>query len=85
MQNGTFVKACCSPLDNVMQAAIVVTNNIRAYIIREEVEFLHDGQAEQQSEHAVLVQQQANCAAEQRPRTAPIFIYNRAMIALYYL
>lgn len=43
-----------------MQAAMVPTNSIKAYIIREDVEFLHDGHAEQHKEQAVLPQQQAN-------------------------
>lgn len=69
---------------------IVPTNNIIAYIIRVEVEFRHEGHAEQHNEQAALPQQQASwnykkklrksknkyirrtCAAEQRPKTAPI-------------
>lgn len=43
-----------------MQAATAPTNNINAYIKRLEVEFLHDGQAEQHNEQAWPAQQQAN-------------------------
>lgn len=43
-----------------MQAVIVPTSNIKAYIIRDDVEFLQEGHAEQHSEQAVLPQQQAS-------------------------
>lgn len=43
-----------------MQATIVPTNSIRAYMILEDVEFLHEGHAEQHREHAALPQQQAS-------------------------
>lgn len=54
----TFFKASCRPGANVIQAAIVPINNIIAYIILVDVEFLHDGQAEQHNEQAADVQQQ---------------------------
>lgn len=44
--------------------------------MRDEVEFRHDGQAEQQRLHAALPQQQASWAAEQSPKTAPILKAN---------
>lgn len=56
----TDFKASSKPGDRVMHAAIVPTNNIRAYIILEDVEFLHDGHAEQHKEQAVLPKQQAS-------------------------
>lgn len=43
-----------------MHAAIVPSSSINAYIILVEVEFLHDGHAEQQREQAALPQQQAS-------------------------
>lgn len=46
-----------------MQATMVVTNSIKAYIIRVDVEFLHDGHAEQHNEQAALPQQQASLNA----------------------
>lgn len=60
-QSLTFFKTSCNPGDKVIQATTVPTNNIIAYISREDVEFLHDGHAEQHREHAALPQQQANC------------------------
>nr|CAI5866004.1 unnamed protein product [Callosobruchus analis] len=56
----TFLRTPSSPGDNVMQAAIVPTNNINAYMILVEVEFLHDGHAEQHKEQAALPQQHAS-------------------------
>ena len=43
-----------------MQATIVPINNITAYINRDDVEFLHEGHAEQHKEQAALPQQQAS-------------------------
>lgn len=45
----------------MIHAVTAPNNNISAYIIRVDVEFLHDGQAEQHREHAVLPQQHASC------------------------
>lgn len=56
----TFLSASANPGDNMIQAAMAPKSNIRAYIIRDEVEFLHDGQAAQHKEQAVLPQQQAS-------------------------
>lgn len=44
----------------MMQAVIVTSSNITAYIIRVDVEFLHVGQAEQHKLQAALPQQQAS-------------------------
>lgn len=60
LQNGTSFSQSCKPGANVIAETIAPTNNIKAYIRRVDVEFLHDGQAEQHNEHAVPVQQQAN-------------------------
>jgi len=56
----------------MMQATIVLINSSKAYMILDDVEFLHDGHALQHKEQAALPQQQANCAALQSPKTAPI-------------
>lgn len=61
LQNGTCFSQSCSPGASVIPAIIAPNNSIIAYINRVDVEFLHDGQAAQHSEHAVPVQQQANC------------------------
>ncbi len=60
LQNGTPFSHSCKPGANAMAETIAPNNNIRAYIRRVDVEFLHDGQAEQHNEQAVPVQQQAN-------------------------
>lgn len=60
LQNGIFLSQSCKPGANAIAETIAPTNNIRAYMRRVDVEFLHDGQAEQHKEHAVPVQQQAN-------------------------
>lgn len=44
-----------------MQAAMVPSSSMTAYIIRVDVELRHDGQAEQHKLQAALPQQQANC------------------------
>jgi hypothetical protein len=59
-QNGTCFKASCNPGARVMAATIVVANSIIAYIKRVDVLFRHEGHAEQHSEQAVPVQQQAS-------------------------
>ena len=56
----TFAKESCNPGDNIIQATAVPSRSIMAYIILVEVEFLHDGQAAQQSWQAAEPQQQAN-------------------------
>lgn len=43
-----------------MPALIAPNNNIIAYINRVDVEFRHDGHAEQHNEHAVPVKHEAN-------------------------
>lgn len=43
-----------------MHAVMVPTSNMMAYMSRVEVEFRHDGHAEQHKEHAALPQQQAS-------------------------
>lgn len=60
LQNGTPFSHSCKPGANVIADTIAPNNNIRAYMRRVDVEFLHDGQAEQHNEHAVPVQQHAN-------------------------
>lgn len=60
LQNGKPCSHSFRPGARVIAETIAPTNNIRAYMRREDVEFLHDGQAEQHNEHAVPVQQQAN-------------------------
>lgn len=59
-QNGTPFSHSCNPGASVMAETIAPKSNMMAYINRVEVEFLHDGHAEQQSEQAVPVQQHAN-------------------------
>lgn len=59
-QNGTPFSHSCSPGASVIAETMAPKSNIMAYINRVEVEFLHDGHAEQQSEQAVPVQQQAS-------------------------
>lgn len=44
-----------------MQATIVPTSNISAYIIRVEVEFRQEGHDAQHNEQAVLPQHHASC------------------------
>lgn len=44
----------------MMHATTVARIKMKAYINLEDVEFLHDGHAEQQREQAALPQQQAN-------------------------
>lgn len=44
----------------MMQATMVPKSIMIAYMMREEVEFLHDGQAEQQRLHAADPQQHAS-------------------------
>lgn len=60
LQNGTFFSHSCKPGASVIAETMAPNNNIIAYIRRVDVEFLHDGQAEQHSEQAVPVQQHAN-------------------------
>lgn len=56
----TFLSASCNPGAKVIQAAIVLSNSMIAYMILVDVELRHDGQAEQHNEHAALPQQHAN-------------------------
>jgi len=56
----------------MMQQVIVAKRSMRAYIIRVDVEFLHDGQELQQRPQAALPQQQASWAKLNTPRTAPM-------------
>lgn len=56
----TFFRASASPGDNIIHEATAPKSNMRAYIMRDDVEFLHDGHAAQHKEHAVLPQQQAS-------------------------
>lgn len=65
LQNGTPFSQSWRPGAKAMPDTMAPTNNISAYIRREDVEFLHDGQAEQHSEQAVPVQQQANYSDKQ--------------------
>ena len=55
----TFASLACIPGASMMQATIVPTSSISAYIMRVVVEFLDDGHIAQQNEHAVLPKQQA--------------------------
>lgn len=59
-QNGRCFSVSCKPGIRVIPATMAPTNNMTAYIIRVEVELRHDGHAEQHSENAVPVQQQAH-------------------------
>lgn len=59
LQNGTLFSHSCKPGAKVIAETIAPNNNMRAYMRRVDVEFLHDGHAEQHNEHAVPVQQQA--------------------------
>ncbi|KAG7174202.1 hypothetical protein Hamer_G003106 [Homarus americanus] len=54
-------KEFSSPGESIIQATIVPISIMTAYIMRVEVEFLHDGQAEQHKLHAADPQQQASC------------------------
>jgi len=60
----------CNPGAKSTHETIMVSSRIMAYIILEEVEFLQDGHAAQQSEQAVEPQQQAMLARDTIP---PIF------------
>lgn len=60
LQNGTPCSQSWSPGAKAIPDTIAPINNISAYIKREDVEFRHDGHAEQHNEQAVPVQQQAN-------------------------
>lgn len=60
LQNGIFFREFCNPGANVIADTIAPNNSIIAYINLVDVEFLHDGHAEQHNEHAVPVQQQAS-------------------------
>lgn len=60
-QNGTFRSVSCRPGARAMAPTMAAHSIIKAYMRREEVEFLQDGQALQQQETAVPVQQQASC------------------------
>lgn len=60
LQNGTPFNHSCRPGASVIAETIAPKSNITAYIKRDDVEFLHDGHAEQQREQAVPVQQQAS-------------------------
>ena len=51
-----------------MHAATVEINNMRVYMRRDDVELVHDGHAEQHSEHAVLPQQQQEDEEQQQHR-----------------
>ncbi len=56
-----------------MQDTISVRRRITAYIIRADVEFLHEGQAAQHSEHAADPQQQAKPPNDRIPPILPHF------------
>lgn len=60
VQNGTPFSHSCKPGANVMADTMAPNSNMMAYMRRVDVEFLHDGHAEQHREHAVPVQQQAS-------------------------
>lgn len=60
-QSFTFFNSASSPGASVMLAVTITNSSITAYMSRVDVELAHDGQAEQQSEHAALPQQHANC------------------------
>lgn len=55
----TFFNWSCNPGARVTQATIIISSNMTVYMSREDVELVHDGQAEQHNEHAALVQQHA--------------------------
>lgn len=60
IQNGNFLRVPCRPGDKAMAPKIVPTSNMKAYMKRDEVEFLHDGQALQHILAAVPVQHKAH-------------------------
>lgn len=61
MQKGSFFRVPCNPGDRAIAPNIVPTSNMKAYINREDVEFLQEGQALQHMEAAVPVQHSAHC------------------------
>ena len=60
-QKGTFCSVDWSPGLSMMHAVMVPRRSMIAYMILEELEFLHDGQAWQQRPQAALPQQHASC------------------------
>ena len=56
-----------SPGERNMQDTIKVRRRMIAYMILDEVEFLHDGHAEQHKEQAAEVQQQARLPRDRMP------------------
>ena len=56
----TFCMVSCNPGASRMQESTVTASSISAYIMRELVEFAHDGHAEQHRLQAAEPQQQAN-------------------------
>lgn len=60
VQNGTPFSHSWRPGASVIAETMAPNRSIMAYIKRVDVEFLHDGHAEQHSEHAVPVQQHAS-------------------------
>ena len=72
LQNGTFCNFASMSGSIMIHPVKVVKTNIKAYMIRVEVEFRHEGHAEQQSEHAAEEQQQASWPTVKTDSNAPI-------------
>jgi hypothetical protein len=56
----TFARVSCNPGDSVIQATMVPKIRRTPYMIRVDVDDLHEGHAEQQRLQAALPQQQAS-------------------------
>lgn len=59
-QNGSFFRVSCSPGESAIAPRTVPTSSMKAYMKREEEEFLQVGQAEQHMLAAVPVQHKAH-------------------------
>lgn len=59
-QKGNFLSVSCKPGERAIAPRIVPTSNIKAYMNRDDEEFLQVGQAEQHMLAAVPVQQSAH-------------------------
>jgi len=60
-QKGNFFRVPCNPGESAIAPSTVPTSNMKAYMKRDEEEFLQVGQAEQHMLAAVPVQQSAHC------------------------
>ena len=71
---GIFFSISSKVGDSMTAATIVPNNSIKAYTMRVEVEFLHEGHALQHKLHAALPKQHASCPREHAPRPKHIVI-----------